>query len=599
MSEIEGRFDGNICRCTGYRSIMTACHSFAADAPDSGETIAGREPVKFETYDPSTEPACVAAAPSAVTIRAGGKLWHRALTVADVQGVLSGAPGKNVQLVCGGTSAGVYPAQATDCPTDVFCDISAVAELCGVAMTGAGLQAGAAVTLSQLLAALEANAGASASYGALATHIKKVANWQVRNVGSWAGNLVMARTRGFASDVATLLMGAGARLKLLAARGECRDVDVHTFLHEADTMDTAAGVALVVLSVTIPPLAEGELLCTYRTSMRPNNAHAFVNACFRATVRDGVVSGAVLAFGVVQHKAVFAVKAQDALNGAALDVGGLAGVLEGLEALEVQPEEQYHAVNQPEGKDAYRRNVCSSFVYKFFVAVIEKAGAPLPDSVRSAGGVLIDAKGTSTGTQTFETSLPEGHPGLVPRPKVEATEQAAGQTVFHDDIQLGGQVYAVLVPTTRAPASIDAIDAAAALAMPGVLEWVGWADAPGAAGSFAAIKDGGEALFVNVGDENVFVGQPVGCIVARSRREAEAAAKAVRITYGEPASPGLYSIEQAEAAGSYMPMKGDTCAHGGDVDEAFAAAAAAGGTVVEGTFQIGGPSRILSFVVFF
>lgn len=36
---------------------------------------------------------------------------------------------------------------------------------------------------------------ASASYGVLAKHIKKVANWQVRNVGSWAGNLVMARIR--------------------------------------------------------------------------------------------------------------------------------------------------------------------------------------------------------------------------------------------------------------------------------------------------------------------------------------------------------------------------------------------------------------------
>ena len=124
----------------------------------------------------------------------------------------------------------------------------------GVEMTDAGLTAGATTTLTQLLAALEANAAQSESYATLARHIKKVANWQVRNVGSWAGNLVMARKHSFASDVATLMMGAGATLTLQSG-GTAVSQDIHTFLHGgADMGDT------VVTSITIPKLGEGEIL---------------------------------------------------------------------------------------------------------------------------------------------------------------------------------------------------------------------------------------------------------------------------------------------------------------------------------------------------
>jgi xanthine dehydrogenase small subunit len=652
IDEIEERFDGTICRCTGYRSILSACHTFAAEglAGDARDSVAGEAERSFTEYDASAEPAtpaAVAAPPTAFQIEG----WHRAISLADIDAIqaANGGGAKQVQMVCGGTSTGVYPDMHDE--TDIFVDISAVKELSGVAMTESGLVVGSTTTLSQLLAALLANSAVSASYGKLATHIKKVANWQVRNVGSWAGNLVMAKTKGFSSDIATIFMGAGATVKVRGwnfdGSAVTRDLDIHSFLHESDSMGGS-----LILSMAVPILAEGEVFATYRSAQRPNNAHAFVNASFRAKVcASGTVSDAVLAFGVVQKKAVFATAAQEALSGASLDVAGLAAVLAALEQLEIEPETQYHSVNQPAGKDAYRRNLTSSFVFKFFLELLASAGKEVPAGLATAGSVLIDERGVSTGKRTFETVLPADHPGKNPRPKVEAkeqvrvcrvcarapvrhraplslplyyfcqylyavhaeptclrTDQASGQTLYHNDIKLGGQVFAALVPSTRAPAKIVAIDWDAALAMPGVLEYVDATDAPGAAGSFAGVAQGGEPLFAAVGSETLFVGHPVGAVIAKSRREAEAAVKAVVVTYAEPASPGLYSIEEAVAAGSFFTIPGEINADtadkhwapgekircvpaGSDVDKSLADAAANGGTVVEGQLSIGGQSH--------
>ena len=226
---------------------------------------------------------------------------------------------------------------------EVFIDISAVKELAGVQMTAECLEVGATKTLSQLIAALENNATDSPSYEVLARQMKRVANWQVRNVGSWAGNLVMARTKGFASDIVTLLMSAGASLKLYDSTSSGSSVsDVHSFIRGDDMGGT------IIQSVTIPKCAEGEVLFAYRTAMRPVNAHAFVNSCFRATVKDGVMSNVKLAFGVVQHKAVFA---EEACHGGRKarwrKLGSCAG--RPRRKLEMDPETQYFCTEQPEG----------------------------------------------------------------------------------------------------------------------------------------------------------------------------------------------------------------------------------------------------------
>jgi CO/xanthine dehydrogenase Mo-binding subunit len=109
-----------------------------------------------------------------------------------------------------------------------------------------------------------------------------------------------------------------------------------------------------------------------------------------------------------------------------------------------------------------------------------------------------------------------------------------------------------------------------------------------------------------------FVGAPVGLIVASSRRVAEAAAKevevrsrrtahwsaprlrlcgsgssGVQVTYAETEAKGLFSMEDAAAAGSFLIPPGAMKKEVGDADAAMKTAA----HVVTGEFKTGGQSH--------
>ena len=272
--------------------------------------------------------------------------------------------------------------------------------------------------------------------------------------------------------------------------------------------------------------------------------------------------------------------------------GTLRSALEALKKLELIEETHYKTVYQAEGKDAYRRSLVTSFMYKFFVHLMPSAPAAI------ATAAQLHERPVSTGKQTFSTVLPEGHPGRKPMPKIEAKEQASGEATFHDDEGNGSCLFAAFVPCTRAPAYVVAIDPSQALAMEGVVAFLGADDIPGG-NTVAFAAPGQEELLVAVGDSGAgtsYVGQPVGIIVARSRREAEAATMAVEVTYNVPEDMvGVYSLEDAIEKESYQPSYAATggCNEKvkGDPDDMFSKIEGRGGTIISGEFKIGGQSH--------
>ena len=99
-----------------------------------------------------------------------------------------------------------------------YIDVTHVPDLNAVTVSSTGITVGASVSLKQLIAICHAQDAmsptfsndpstetvrtATSSYAALARHLLKVAGQQVRSVGSWAGNLMLAtHYHDFPSDV--------------------------------------------------------------------------------------------------------------------------------------------------------------------------------------------------------------------------------------------------------------------------------------------------------------------------------------------------------------------------------------------------------------
>ena len=181
----------------------------------------------FEEYDPlkhdPAEPTISTHRPLQMVAEDGTE-WLKVTSIAQLSAVATDCSAMT-KMVVGNTSVGVYPdtagqtrsIQLKDGQTPTrYIDISGIPELSAINLTDSSLEVGAAVKISELEKLLRLHSDSSPnSFGALAEHLQLVGNWQVRNAGSWAGNLAMTKKFGFAGDLATILMAAGATLTLV------------------------------------------------------------------------------------------------------------------------------------------------------------------------------------------------------------------------------------------------------------------------------------------------------------------------------------------------------------------------------------------------
>ncbi|HJZ42425.1 MAG TPA: molybdopterin cofactor-binding domain-containing protein, partial [Hyphomicrobiaceae bacterium] len=179
----------------------------------------------------------------------------------------------------------------------------------------------------------------------------------------------------------------------------------------------------------------------------------------------------------------------------------------------------------------------------------------------------------------------------VPRPNAVKLVEGRGQYV--DDIELPRLVHVAFVRSPHAHAKIVKVDAAAALAVPGVVRVFTGQDLAAHCdpwvGTLAHLKGMKSAPQHPLPlDRATWVGEAVAAVVSNSRAVAEDAAAKVAVTY-EPL-PAVVDMETALQAGGPVihPELGDNLCfqrvnESGKVDDAFRAAH----RVVEATFHTG------------
>lgn len=563
--DIEDNFDGNICRCTGYRSILDAMKSFAADTQISGGGVIDIEDLSKKlcphTGQPCKDEAHGSAAngTSGLHIKTGSVEWFRPTSLMDLGGLMRQHKAAKVRLLFGNTSAGIFK---NDGPFDVYIDLREVKELYTIKVAEASVKFGGNTSLTALIKNLKSldNTKPGFEYFAvLVRHLKLVGNVLMRNAACVAGNLMIKHAHpDFPSDVFTMMEAAGAKVEVYDSKdGSLKSYMVQDFVKKVNMQDK------VLASLEVPALDTLDHFRSFKITPRSQNAHAYVNAAFRIKLSGGqqILGKPSIVIGGINEHMMHAERTEDFLRGKVIKDNVVQEALALLKS-ELKPTAD-PVLSPPE----YRRDLAVNLLYKTLLGIIKPSDPRL-----QTGGSNIE-RPLSSGLQTFQEK--DEWPLKQPLPKKTAKLQASGEAEYVNDMpKYRHELCGALVVSRVGSATIESIDPSPALAMPGVEQFISAEDIPegGQNNAFANYKNfplGSEEIFSTGKIE--FAGQPIGMILAESQVLADKAAEKVVVKYKDIKKP-ILTLQESIDANATLPFMMGGEKKIGDPDGAMAKA---------------------------
>jgi xanthine dehydrogenase molybdopterin binding subunit/xanthine dehydrogenase small subunit len=544
---------GNLCRCTGYRSIRDAMTE--ALAVRDG-VVADAELVTLGTRRaPPLPPAVLPPAAAVDVAHAAGRF----LRPTSVDGLLAlkARHGEQAVLVGGATELGVLvrkraarfgllvdttaiPALQQLQRVDVDDEMATLLSLSSARRAQGAWAVGGAATLARLEEAwLDDEVMAPA-----VRMLRVFASRQVKNRATLAGNLVTASPIG---DMAPILLSLGAVIELASTRGS-RRVALSTFF--TGYRKTVLAADEVVARVVVVRPAPGARFATYKVSKRRELDISIVAASFYVEHDDdGIVTASSLGFG-----GVAATPAQ--ITGLGLG----RSLVHGRDDVAAALAGRFSPLSDVRASQDYRRGLLSSLWTRFVDGVVDEAH----DGDLSWRAVDDAAWPDDDVTRALRHESAAGHVTGAARYVDDIAERRA--------VSGGAALHVWPVQAKEARGTLVALDTGAAAAMPGVRAVLTATSVPGDNDIGAIRKD--EPLFVPVGGEVQYAGQMVACVVAATTEQARAAAAAVTITV-TPLAPVLGCRAALAAQSFHKRLDGHDEPHTmrkGDVDAGLRAA---------------------------
>ncbi|XP_025104170.1 xanthine dehydrogenase/oxidase-like isoform X3 [Pomacea canaliculata] len=595
LSHLNSAFDGNLCRCTGYRPILEGYRCFTEeeccgkaknccqkrDVNSTVKTIDGRGDESC-FYDPTQEPIF----PPYLMLEwqhlhgqplkfVGPRVtWYRPTSLRTLLDIKKDNP--NCHLIVGNTTIGLGT-HSDKSFNFVVVEACHVKELTAIEKEETGIKFGASVTFASMERALrDVVEFLPEEKARVATAFLEMLLWfgsnQIRNVASIAGNILSASPT---SDLNPLLLACGAILEVSNTDGERHTVKIDHSFFKANKQ-TAIAANEIVLSVFIPFSTQNEYLYGYQQATRKECDVSIVNAGMQVMLdtRDRV-SKLVIAFGGLADTTVVAANTMEKLIGCTWNEDLLhqaCALLSSDFPLKEGPE--YDMVQ-------YRKTLVVSFFFKFYLTVLhnlqQKVSSNRICSTDMSAIMPLEREAVKS-LQRFEpvpdTQLPND---ALRRPLVHesAYQQATGEALYLDDMApMKGELYIAFVLSSKAHAKLVNVDPSLALKMPGVVDFISHVDIPGKK-VWGTFQDD-EVFAIS---EVIYKGQPVGAVLADTVVRAQNAASAVVVEYEELDS--IITIEDAIEKKSFFDY--NPCIEKGDVETAMALAE----NVLEGEFTVG------------
>jgi len=577
--EVEEAFDGNLCRCTGYRPILDAAQTFSKEEAcgkltanggsgccmenGNGKTQNGccmdkinganrDQPIKrftppgFIEYNPDTQlifpPALLKHQLKPLAFGNKRKRWYRPVTLKQLLEIKSVYP--SAKIIGGSTETQIeIKFKAMQYTASVY--VGDIAELRQYSFKDDYLEIGGNVVLTDLehicLKAVEHYGPARGQpFKAIHKQIRYFAGRQIRNVGTPAGNLATA------SPISDLNPVFVATNTLLVAKSLDKETEIPMSQFFKGYRTTALAPDEIIASLRIPVAREkGEYLRAYKQAKRKDDDIAIVNAALRVSLSENsivesvnIVYGGMAATTVAAKEAVLYLREKN--------WGDLATLEGTLNALEKDFDLRFGV---PGGMATYRKSLALGFFYRFYHEVLSELEVKASEIDQDVRGEI--ERGISKGKKDHEAALAYEQRILgKSNPHVAALKQCTGEAQYTDDIPVQkNELYGVMVLSTKAHAKLLKVEVEAALDLPGVVEWVDHHDLPNPEANWWGAPNCDEVFFAV--DEVFTAGQPIGMILADSAKHAEAGARAVKVQYED--LPAIFTIEEAITKESYFP----------------------------------------------
>jgi xanthine dehydrogenase small subunit len=322
---------GNLCRCTGYRSIVDACRRV------------GRGPADRFARESAATAAALARLPPCTGYRHGAQSFLIPRSRTALLDAIEQLP--DALLLAGGTDLGLRVSKDREAPAGVI-SIASVEELGHVRLADGALELGGAVTYTQALPHLDRH---FPSFGDL---VRRIGSRQIRNLGTFAGNLATASPIG---DAIPCLIALDAQVQL-ASRHGMRVLPVETFI--TGYRKTALAAGEIIAAIRIPLLRPEEEFAAYKLSKRFDQDISTVVAAFRLVRRGGQVRELRAAYGGMAARVMRAGRLEAALPGRPWTPAWLADV-EGLLGRDFTP------IGDHRGGAAYRLRAAAGLLRRF------------------------------------------------------------------------------------------------------------------------------------------------------------------------------------------------------------------------------------------
>jgi xanthine dehydrogenase/oxidase len=613
---LEDWFDGNLCRCTGYRPIIesfkkllsntqdkqaskqaakmaanagkegcTGSCSTCTACDDDGDDGCGCGDIE-DMYGIKAKSSCcksTSAAPKQrtppVVNAETGATFYAPNDNSELVSALTDiySSGRTAQIIAGNTGSGVSKYYNSTAPynralySNTVVSVSAVAELRQIAQDGAMCTMGCAVTLADMIAFFSAHS--YPAFNAAGRHVGHIANTQVRSSGTWAGNLTMATLYpDFPSDMYLTFIALDARITYRTTSMDVlSNIPVVQFVTNPQFRENC--VMLLAVSFPVPSTAvqAATVARRFKQTQRARNAHAHVNLfAVGALSPSGVLSNVRVSVGGVVNAVSLCPKT--ALIMASTPVTSEGALQQTLSAF--TSELQSLGINSNPDLLVSQQYLVQSAVgcmFKFFShCVATLTGVPNSASVEEV------PRPVTSGVQSFGINA-DSLPVTAPVPKIGARLQASGEALYAQDhaamVDPRTGLHGAFVFSTQACKTLVGIDTASIRQLPGVRDVLSAVDIQGTNEILS-----GEHLFLPIGEIVPCVGYPVAMVLSGNADAAnKLAAEASRyVSYGASgdAMPPIYSLEDAMKYGSlYEDFSPPSVHKGSDSDDALSKSA--------------------------